>query len=143
MSEPLHHRVSNWPAALHRFLLDKESRAFEWGLNDCCLFTCDGILAITGCDLAGDLRGTYTDAISARCTVKELGGVESIADNRCKSKGWPRIAVPFAGRGDVVCVDMAHGPTLGICTGALSAFAGKDGTIFQPTLNCRAAWRII
>ena len=58
MSEPIPtlKRVSNWPAALDQFLADHRDLPFTWGTNDCCLFTCDAIVALTGIDLAAELR---------------------------------------------------------------------------------------
>lgn len=136
-------RVSNWPAHLHLYFKDKASAPFVWGENDCALFTCSGIERITGIDLAkGAFRGKYADKLQAAKLIKKHGGLARIATRQCLKYGWEAQPVTLARRGDPVLLNLPEGPTLGICDGARSAFAGPTGILWHPTLNCVKSWRV-
>jgi hypothetical protein len=95
---------------------------------------------LTGIDFAADLRGTYATALEAKRIVDSRGGVMAIASAVCDAQGWPVCPVAKAGRGDVVAIESEHGPALGVCLGADSAFAGN---IYRSTLDCGRAWRVL
>lgn len=135
-------RPTDWPQRLAAFLATKEREPFAWGRNDCCLFTADWVLALTGADPAEGLRGTYDSALSAGRLLSAMGGAEGIADAALSERGWASVPVKLAMRGDVVATDTPDGSALGVCVGETSAFAGKTGTIYKPTLSCVRAWRI-
>ena len=66
---------------------------FAWGTNDCCLFVCDVILAMTGTDLGEDYRGEYSTAEEAAALISEAtggGGVEELAEQICAANEMPR-----------------------------------------------------
>lgn len=137
-------RFADWPSRFDSFMAERRAMPFAWGANDCCLFTCDAILAITGCDLAEGIRGTYDSALTAARVVADLGGIERIAETRTADFGFAELSrVLGARRGDVVLFDTAdRGPALGICVGHMAAFVGPDGLGFVPLSDCRRAWRI-
>lgn len=139
-------RLEHWPRLLADFIESRRKAPFEWGTNDCCLFACDAVHAITGLDPAAKtFRGKYKTAVGAGKILKKHGGVEGVAENVCEKHGFGEITIPFAMRGDVVSCDMTEvgEAALGICLGAQSAFIGiTDGMRFIPTINCRRAWRI-
>ena len=135
-------RPQDWPSRLTVFLTEKRNQPFSWGSNDCCLFASDWISIITGKDHAADLRGTYDSALSAARVLSELGGVLGIASAVAEREGWKEITAPFARRGDIVAEDAGHGPTLGVCAGAMSAFPGEHGLLFRPTSLCLKSWRV-
>lgn len=141
-TDPAPARCSDWPAALARFIAEKSASRFDWERNNCAFFACDWVALCTGVDLAATYRDRVDSALSAARVLAEVGGIEAILTTACARWGWPVIAVPFAGRGDLVAMDADGGPALGVCLGALSAFAGPDGIDYRPTLNARAAWRI-
>jgi hypothetical protein len=59
-------RFDDWPERLEKFLAQSKDKAsLEWGSFDCCLFSCDAVLAITGVDLAADFRGEYSSEMGA------------------------------------------------------------------------------
>jgi hypothetical protein len=136
-------RISNWPDFLNAFVEAKRERPFAWGENDCCLFAADCVLALTGIDPAASFRGSYSSALGSARLQAECGGVEQIADDAAALHGWPAIAPAFAQRGDLVSFEMPSGMAIGICLGKNAVFAGADGIVFQPTLSCRRAWRIL
>lgn len=95
-----------------------------------------------GFDPASGFRPRVTSALSMARLLEDEGGVESIAERICSSNKWPVRDVKQAQRGDIVLLDSDQGPSLGVCAGAESWFAGPDGTQFIKTLNCRRAWGI-
>ncbi len=136
-------RVSNWPILLAEFLLEHKVQPFEWGRNDCCLFPCNWILRAVGVDPAKrKFRGKYADKVGALRILKQEGGVHQIAVTVCKELGFKEIKATMAQRGDIVelVVKDSMRCALGICDGERSAFPGKDGIVWHPTLTCRRAW---
>lgn len=137
-------RLANWPDLLTVFIESRRREPFEYGRHDCCLFACDGILAITGLDPAAKMyRGKYHGTLDAARLLKKQGGVEAVAAKVCQAHGFPDVAVNFAQRGDVVLVDLLdQGPALGLCLGGQCAFPGDKGLTFVRTAACRRAWAI-
>lgn len=143
-------RVEQWPTILAKFMEERRYAPFEWGSNDCCLFTGDAILAITGVDLAADFRGKYHDARGAFRAVKKFagGGIEELVLKITEEHGIEQIGLPFVQRGDIVMADVVlpytlevH-PSLGIGVGINSMFVSERGLSAIPTLACRAAWKV-
>jgi len=136
-------RKENWPAAFAAIIAERRNAPFAWGSNDCCLFSCDVILAITGTDLAADFRSQYDTVLSAARVLKAHGGVERIAETQTAAHGCPEWQrVTQARRGDVVLFDTDHGPALGICDGRVALFTGPSGLHPVPLTETRRAWRI-
>lgn len=137
-------RKSNWPAALSLFLQEKASTPFQWGENDCCLFTADWLAILTGeyPPLAVKLRGTYTDALGAARILEDHGGVERIAESFCAEKGWGEVSPRLAQRGDIAIVDADGHPALGVVIGAWVAHAVPGGVGKVPLRTARRAWRV-
>lgn len=131
-------RKNNWPAALALFFEEKHHQPFAWGHNDCCMFAADWVAILMGVDHAAGFRGKYSDALGAARILKERGGIEAIVD----ATGYPRQPVSFAQRGDLMLFDMPSGPTLGVCAGKHSVFAGETAAVAQLTNNCRLSWRV-
>jgi hypothetical protein len=134
-------RPTDWPQRLAEFLRAKEREPFGFGTNDCCLFTCDWLRRLHGVDAAAPFRG-YSSALGAARVLEDRGGVLTIAEQVCAENGWVGVPVKLARRGDVVALDMGHGPSLGVCVGAESAFPGEHGIIYRDTLECVRAWRV-
>ena len=138
-------RISNWPAALTLFLQEKEHLPFQWGENDCCLFTCDWIAILTGeyPEVARSLRGTYHSAAEAAEVLATLGGVEAIASQYAASKGWGVVSSPrLAQRGDIATVKTEQGVALGVVTGWRVAHPGTDGIVWTTLDEAITVWRI-
>lgn len=137
-------RISNWPAALAKFLREREAVPFKWGENDCCLFAAEWIEVVTGQrpPMADRLRGTYSDLFQAARILEDLGGVERIIADYAASQGWPEVAPAFAQRGDIVVHDGPRGPSLGVCHGRQFAAPFDGGLAHLPMTAARRAWRI-
>lgn len=138
-------RKSNWPAALTLFLEEKANQPFVWGENDCCMFTADWLAILLGeyPGMAKELRGTYSDALSAQKVLSSLGGVEQVVADYCAEKGFNEVPAALAQRGDIATVDTEHlGPALGVVEGSQVAYAGEQGVVRVPVSTVRKAWRI-
>lgn len=88
-------RRTDWTTRLGEVLLFASVKRFQYGRFDCCLFVADCIHAMTGADLARELRSTYVSRPKNwRTTVARL----------FESAGINEIATATAKRGDPVLV---------------------------------------
>jgi len=125
---------------LNRYVQQHKDSEFIWGTNDCCTFASDWVAEVSGINPLEDLGhyGKYTTAKEAKKLLKKLGGVKKIVDKVMGSK----IPVSFAGSGDLVCGELGHGDTLGICIGTDSVFLGEESLVIKRTLTMKQAWRV-
>ncbi len=134
-------RVEHWPTALFDLVEQRMAAPFAWGSNDCCLFAADAVLAITGQDLAADLRGTYSSAQQAARVLKRLGGVAAIP----AARGLVEVPPLMAQRGDLLLMPQQDGQidcALYVCTGSQACAPGQDGLKFWPIDQAIKAWRV-
>lgn len=144
------HRSEGWPAALMAHLRSRRRAPFQWGTHDCALFAMDGVLSMTGTDLAAWFRGRYADEAGARAAIAAFAGggtLESVAEMVAAREGLPETAVSLAQRGDIVLLDNESdgrwGPALGLCVGASAAFAARpEGIALVGMTRIRRAWRV-
>jgi hypothetical protein len=140
-------RTENWEVLLHDFLTERIDKPFEWGMNDCALFTCDCIQALTGTDVATEFRGNYIDEKSAFKIMKKIAGsptVEAVADYVTKQFEMPEVKPLLAQRGDVVLIEGSEGLALGIVhmDGIHAVFVSPDGLKKLPVRQALRAWRV-
>jgi len=123
-------RLPDWQSRLSAVLKAHAGQPFEWGVNDCCLFVCDCLVAVAGIDPAAEFRGRYADESRARALVLAYcgGDIERLCETMAERHGFLEIAPVYAQRGDFgLYRSPALGPTLGICAGALFLFVGLHG----------------
>lgn len=122
-------RKSNWPELLASFLSERETRPFEWGIQDCALFVCDAVLTMTGTDLAADFRGSYSTRLQAARALRSFGcyDIGQLADMIAVRYAIPEIGVTQAGRGDVILVQGGISRTLAVSGGPALGIVGMDG----------------
>lgn len=131
-------RRADWQMRFAEFAAARASMAFEWGKNDCCLFTVDCVLAMTGIDHGADFRGRYDTALQAERIVRQHGGVRELA-----IEAWGEPVSPLmAGVGDVVLVNNEGRELLAICNGTSAIGPGPDGTAVLGMESALAAWKI-
>lgn len=140
-------RYSDWPSRLQAHLDSCRDTRFRYGQHDCCLFSCDCILAITGTDIAAWFRGRYSDRKGALAAIKQRTGhtgVKAIAGYTAAEYGMESIPVSMAQRGDMVLVGFGRKASLGIVslTGLdVMSLTGKQ--IVRVALShATAAWRV-
>ncbi|MDA3835342.1 MAG: hypothetical protein PF495_18330 [Spirochaetales bacterium] len=121
--------------------IDKaRKKGFVWGENDCCLFSCDIALAITGEDPAKDFRGEYTDHRGSVLALNKYGA-GTLRETATQIMG-AEISIARAGRGDFVMADNGAGNMLGVCVGESAAFITDAGMVFMKLKKCMTAWRV-
>ncbi|MDO8932069.1 MAG: hypothetical protein Q7U97_06730 [Rhodocyclaceae bacterium] len=130
-------RLEDWPERLMAFIEVRRGSAFLWGKNDCCTFTADAIVEMTGTDPMAELRGRYNSAKSAAVVMARVGGIEAWLDARL-----PTINPGLAQRGDVVMFAALDGPALGIVLGAQAAGVRPEGVTWVPATRWTKAWRV-
>ena len=110
---------------------------FQWGRNDCCLFTVDAVLAMTGVDHGAAFRG-YSTPKGAERLLKEHGGVKQLATD-----AWGEPFSPvYAAVGDPVLVLNDGRELLAICNGTNAIAAGPTGLVAIEMTAALAAWKI-
>lgn len=129
-------RHDNWPEALAGIIDARRNELFEWGRNDCALFAADAVLAMTGIDLAENLRG-YKSASGATRKIKAAGGMRQLASSLTEKHPG------MAQRGDVVLVEIDGRETFGIVAGNAKWCApGVDGLVFRPMDEVKIAFGV-
>jgi hypothetical protein len=119
-------RLHDYPERLAAFIESRRGMPFEWGINDCCLFAADGVLAQTGVDLAADWRG-YTSAREAAQLIDRVGGLPAFAHALAEKP------VARAFRGEVVLVALDGRDTFGLVAGnGHWCGPGAEGVVFRP-----------
>lgn len=132
-------RVADWPERLAEFVAEHRSVAFEWGVTDCVLFAAAWIERATGADPLGDLRGQWTDMVSAVRLLRDLGGLRAAVESQL---GEPLPAVLLAQRGDVALIEREDERGLGVVIGAEVAVLTEQGIGFVRLSEASVAWRV-
>lgn len=133
-------RLADWEARLTALITASEQRPLAYGKHDCSLFAADAVLALTGVDVAADLRGRYRTAGGALRALRRAGfrTPPAIATARL---GTP-VPVLMARRGDLV----TDGAALGVMWAAHALFVADEvsapGLVAVPLRMLTAAWRV-
>ena len=141
-------RSEHWATReFHDFLLARQDVLFTWGSTDCALFAADGILAMTGVDIASDFRGKYKSERGALATINRVCGGKDVGDAArwCAEKhGLAECGPLLAQRGDLVVLQDAGRLISGLvhldCRYVVAA--GEKGLKVIPIAAVRKAWRV-
>jgi uncharacterized protein DUF6950 len=140
-------RIKHWDTqAYHHFLLDSQHIPFAWGTHDCSTFVADGVLAITGVDIAADFRGKYSDHAGAFAAITSVCGGSTVADAivYCASKynlvEWKHPKM--ARRGDVVTFEANGSLVAGLIhlSGRHIVAVGEQGLYRFPISRVIRSW---
>lgn len=133
-------RLHDWQPRLAALIAQRMAARFVWGENDCCLFACDAVLAITGHDPGADLRGTYATAAGAARVLQRVGGVAGVATQRA----GPGVPVALAQPGDIgLCTQDNDHPALAVYGGSVWHAPGSLGLVAHNASNITRAWRCL
>lgn len=141
-------RSKHWATRAYQvFLLSRASTPFKWGEHDCALFAADGILSMTGVDIAADFRGKYSDEASALAAIKAIANGETVADAAawCAAKHGLQGCPPlFARRGDLVVLNDAGRMIAGLIhlSGRHIVAAGERGLKRISISQVVRAWHV-
>jgi hypothetical protein len=137
-------RKPDWQSALSEYVIACAQQPFRYGAMDCGLFVAGAMEAMTGVDVAAELRGKYTnrtqafEAIRRACGRKSMG---AIADHLAAKFGIEEVAILSAWRGDAV---QSRTGRLGIVAmhGTEILTPAKFGLLRLPLEHAVRAWRI-
>lgn len=133
-------RHNDWSIRLNHMVNNNKERPFKWGSWDCCLFAAEAVKAMTGEDLASDLRGRYRTELGALRAIKKVGcnSIEELLDSRLNTE-TPRL---LACRGDVALVDRPGGDAAGIIYGAGILVVTREGMQQIPLSLAKKVWSV-
>jgi hypothetical protein len=144
-------RKQDWPELLDLAIREKSAVPFAWGTNDCILFSCSMIEAMTGVDPAASVRGTYKDAFGALSVITSTGAttLSGMVSTLAAQQGMKEINHKMAQRGDLVCFDQeSTNPAFDVVFGIVG-HCGKDaicvsdaGLLRVSVLKAAKAWRV-
>ena len=128
-------RLSNWEEILSEYIESKRFEPFEYGLNDCCTFASDAIVAMTGVDPIPEFRGKYDSLLSSAKGLKTIGNgnLESTMDSK-----FTEVPIGNAQRGDLAFFD----DSVGIVYGSFAWFVSDDGLERVPRNLWDKAWSV-
>lgn len=132
-------RLQNWQTLFAKFIDQRRRMKFSWGKNDCCLFSADSVLTITGKDFAEAYRGTYSDEASAQRLIAQFGSLEQL----CSSlMNITPVNATYADIGDVVLASYAGRELLGVANGVHALAVSSEGIILLPLAVCTKTWKV-
>ena len=138
-------RHPDWPSRLDRYVRSAQGKRFRRGRDDCALFACGAIAAMTGEDPGAWFRGRYRSAFAARHALRLFagGGLAETVEKLAERHQATEVAPLQARRGDLVLAQGFEGiDALGICVGRAAAFMMPRGLTFVPMDRVLRAWRI-
>ena len=134
-------RYHDWPERLFTVVKKAKQSTFVWGENDCALFACDCVKAMTGIDHASKARGKYKTEKGAWRALAKIEGVKTLPELADKYLG-SRIDLVNAKRGDVVSLIVDSAEALGIVVGSCAVFLTINGARTVPLHECILAWEV-
>lgn len=132
-------RRPDWRARLGAYIETVRRAPFTYGTLDCALFAAGAVAAMTGEDLAAELRGTYESFPAGLYALRRQGFMDPIDMVRSH---FPEVPVALAQVGDIAVVQLDEGPALGILQGARIFLMGLEGLVTADLLAARAAFRV-
>jgi hypothetical protein len=140
-------RLPAWQSRLNSYLMSVASKPFSYGSLDCGIFVGDAVQAMSGVDVAADLRGTYTNRREAFASIKSICGtatMEAIGCYLAGKYGLPEVPVLTAQRGDPILLRHGQRSSLGIValhgTEILSPY--QSGILRLPLSHATRAWHL-
>lgn len=138
-------RRPDWPSRLAAYIEATQGEPFAWGVNDCCLWACGGVAAMTGLDPAAALRGRY-DSLAGAMTLLTAQGfdtLEAAVRALAAEAGFVEISPLKAKRGDLVLA-AARDPDsgLGLCGGRVALFLTPQGIVSLQLVRAVTAWSV-
>lgn len=137
-------RFDDWPERLDIFIKQRMKMKFKWGGNDCCTFTADAIIAMTGKDIASSFRMKYNSRSGAARFILQYGSLFGLACSVAKDFNLKIMSGKRASRGDMVYI-RSERDALGVMnlSGDGAWFVTESiGLSVAPVNLCIASWRI-
>lgn len=132
-------RFEDWEKRFVDIGIERSVSVHEWGVHDCVIFGADAVLAMTGDDVASDVRGQYDGPISAARIIKK-NGFDSLGD--MIAARLPEIDVALAQRGDAVLCDGEDGEFVAIVNGHTCVGPSRFGLVHVPIKSATRAFKV-
>lgn len=116
----------DWRVAFMAAIDAHRPHPFAWGKHDCGILAADCIKAVTGRDIAKNIRGHYRCQQTAAAFLAMCGYRSSL---HVVARHFPRIPIAFARAGDIAVVRTEQGPALAPVMGAEIAAYRADGVL--------------
>jgi hypothetical protein len=130
-------RLRDWQSRLHECVTQAWGKPFAWGTHDCCTFTCDVVVAVTGKDPMEGIR-TYSNERGAKRMMDGYGGLVKM----CAARLGEEIPPALAQAGDVGYVMEGRTPALASNVGGgVWMSTGPDGLVKVDPAGVLRAWR--
>lgn len=131
----------DWPERLHAHIAAAGARGHVWGANDCALFTCNWIRAISGHDPAAAFRGRYSTAKGSLRALRRYGQGELLATFSALMP--PPVARLKARRGDACALWTEAGFALGLVADNRAVFLAPDkGLTLMPLTSLHSVFPV-
>lgn len=134
-------RKPDWRGQLSRYIEHTKVLPFEWGELDCGLFAAGAVEAMTGVDVAANLRRKYTNMAEFQNLLKIRGYTDYAA---FVGEHFERVSPSpvFAQHGDIAAVNTPDGIALGIVGGSEIFVMMQTGLGVVPLTDAKRAWRV-
>ena len=134
-------RLPDWDRRLAAVTARHMQTRPVWGQSDCLLRVADAVEAVTGEDLAAEIRGKYSS---------EIGAAKQLRKKKCDdvwqllSKYFQPVGRLMAQRGDIVIIEQDGEIAAGFVTEYGVAITTPHGTMFrdQTDPSIRAALKV-
>lgn len=128
---------NDWAAKMYEAIAAHDDLKFEWGVNDCCLFSARVIDAMCGTDHEKILKTKYTDEPSALAYIASEGGLDKAVSSFLGPalEGRPS-------RGDAVLINTNDRDLIGICLGREVAVKTAIGISYVSRSLIKKYWSI-
>lgn len=132
-------RRPDWRGRLAAYIAASAERKFRPGQHDCALFAAGAVEAMTGQNLAGDLRG-YRTLNEGYAMLAKRGFKDHVA---LAADLLPEVAPLMAQVGDLASVSTAeHALALGVVQGPFVYVLRPDGLGLLPLTMAQRAFRV-
>ena len=128
-------RISTWEQRLSDYIASKLNEPFEYGVNDCSLFSAGAVEAMTEEDPMPEFRGKYDSLLTSVRVIQDAGfaDLEAVIDSK-----FPEVPIGFAKRGDLAF----HDGSVGVIIGNEAVFVSDDGLIRTPRSEWTKTWAV-
>lgn len=140
-------RRSDWQSQLGAYLERVAHWRFAYGELDCGLFAANAIEAMTGVDIAVDLRGRYSSRPQAFAAIQTITGAATmigVAEHFACKHGLGERPVLMSQRGDLVALRTGRRSSLGIVamhgTEILAPYG--RGILRLPISHATRSWQV-
>ncbi len=141
-------RDDNWVSKLQSVIESAEDKDFCWEHHNCCTFTSDCVMAMTGIDPMNEFRGRFKTQRGAFNLLTKVSGGKTLIDSVnyfAAIYKLNKIPPSFAGRGDivVVLVDSVQIMSIVDLSGRFAlAICPSHGLVKVPVETAIRAWRL-